>query len=137
MLHLRIATLEKTVFDQEVQTVTIPGADGEIGVLENHVPLVTPLALGEIVAKSNGEEFFMAVSGGMVEVQPHRVLILADQAERAEEIDLELAEEARKRAERIMKEKHTDEESFASAEAELQRALLHIKLAKRRKSRQV
>ena len=133
--HLRIATLEKVVFDSEVSSVTLPGEVGELGILPNHMPLITPLALGEITAKKNGEEFYMTVSGGMVEIQPHRVIVLADQAERAEEIDERLAEEARRRAEMIMKEKHVDSEAFAAAEAELQKALLRLKVVKKHRSK--
>lgn len=129
--HLRITTLDRLVFDDEISSVTLPGEAGELGILPNHMPLITPLKLGEIVAKKNGEEFFMTVSGGIAEVQPHRVLILADQAERAEEIDEKLAEEARARAEIIMQEKHVDEETFATASAELQKAMLRIKVVKR------
>jgi len=135
-LHLRIATLERTVFDEDIESVTLPGVEGELTILKNHIPLITPLALGEIVARRGGEEFSMTVSGGMLEVTPRRVLVLADQSERAEEIDVELAEEARKRAERLMEEHKEDAEEFAAAEAELQRALMRIKIAKRRKSGQ-
>lgn len=133
-MHLRIATLGRTVFDEDVESVTLPGSEGELTVLKNHIPLITPLVLGEIIARRGGEEFSMTVSGGMVEVSPHRVLVLADQSERAEEIDIELAEEARRRAEKLMEEKREDVEEFAAAEAELQRALMRIKIAKRRKS---
>jgi len=134
-LHLRIATLEKTIFDEEVTAVTLPGEAGEFGVLPNHAPLITPLVLGEIVAKKEGEDFYMTVSGGMVEVRPDHVLVLADQAERAEEIDEKLAEEARARAEEVMKDKQVDGESFAAAEAELQRSLLRIKVVRKHRSR--
>ncbi|MDP3725420.1 MAG: ATP synthase F1 subunit epsilon [Nanoarchaeota archaeon] len=133
-LHLRIATLERTVFDEDIESVTLPGSEGEFTVLKNHLPLITSLSLGEIVARRGKEDFSMTVSGGMADVQPHRVLILADQAERAEEIDIELAEEARTRAEKLMEEHRDDAEEFAAAEAEMARALLRIKLAKRRKS---
>ena len=134
-LHLRIATLERTVFDEDVDSITLPGSEGEFTVLKNHIPLITALALGEIIVRRGGEEFSMTVSGGMTEVQPDRVLVLADQSERAEEIDIELAEEARRRAERLMEEKREDVEEFAAAEAELQRALMRIKIAKKRKGR--
>jgi F-type H+-transporting ATPase subunit epsilon len=133
--HLRITTLENTVFDEEVESVTLPGAMGEMTVLPNHAPLITTLALGEITARKNSDEFLMTISNGMAEVQPHRVLVLADQAERAEEIDEKLAEEARARAEKIMKEKYEDKESFASAEAELQHSLLRLKVVRKHRSK--
>ena len=135
MFHLRIATLERVVFDEDVVSVTLPGAAGELGILPKHMPLITPLTLGEIIARKNGEEFSLAVSGGMAEVQPQGVLILADQAERAEEIDEKLAEEARVRAEKLMQEKRDDLASFAEASAELERALLRLKLVQKHRSK--
>jgi len=127
-LNLRIATLEKLIFDGAVQSVTLPGIAGVLTILPNHMPLITPLSLGEIIARGEHDEFLMAISSGMLEVQAERVLVLADEAERAEEIDEERAEEARKRAEQIMHEKREDKETFAQAEAELQRALLRLKI---------
>ncbi len=135
--QLKIATLERLVFDEEVESVTLPGTAGEFGVLVHHMPMITSLGLGEIVAKKKGEEFYMAVSGGMAEVQPDSVMVLADQAERAEEIDEKLAEEARARAEKIMSEKHGDVESFASAEAELQRSLLRLRIARKHRTKNI
>src|SRR3989338_9912495 len=120
---------------QEVDMVTLPGTAGEFGVLANHMPMVTSLGLGEIIAKQKGEEFYMAVSGGMAEVQSDSVVVLADQAERAEEIDEKLAESARERAEKIMSEKHGDVESFASAEAELQRSLLRLRVVRKHRTK--
>ena len=135
MFHLRIATLERVVFDEDVVSVTLPGTAGELGILPKHMPLITPLTLGEIIARKNGEEFSLAISGGMAEVQPQGVLILADQAERAEEIDEKLAEEARVRAEKLMQEKRDDLASFAEASAELERALLRLKLVQKHRSK--
>jgi F-type H+-transporting ATPase subunit epsilon len=134
-LNLRIATLEKLVFDEDVRSVTLPGSAGVLTILPNHMPLITPLSLGEIIAKGEHDEFLMAISSGMVEVQAQRVLVLADEAERAEEIDEARAEEARRRAEQIMHEKREDKETFAQAEAELQRALLRLKIVQKHKSR--
>ena len=134
-MRLCIATLERTVFDEDIESVTLPGSEGEFTVLKNHIPLITSLALGEILARRAGEEFSMTVSGGMVEVQTNRVLVLADQSERAEEIDIELAEEARRRAEKLMEEKREDVEEFATAEAEMARALMRLKIAKKRRGR--
>lgn len=129
--HLTIATLERTVFDDDVASATLPGEAGELTILPEHMPLITALKLGEITARQNGENFYMAVSSGMIDVQPHRVLVLADQAERAEEIDEKLAQEARVRAEKIMQEKKGDEQTFAQAAAELERALLRLKIARK------
>lgn len=135
LTHLRIATLERVVFDEKIEAVTLPGVDGEFGVLEGHAPLITSLKLGGITAKTREEEFFMAVSGGIVEVQPHRVLVLAHQAERAEEIDEQLAKEAKIRAETLMKEERIDKETFANAEAELKRSLLHLEILRKHRSK--
>lgn len=132
--HLRIATLEKVVFEEEVSLATLPGEAGEFSVLPSHMPLITPLKLGEVTARKNGEEFYMAISGGMAEIQPHRVLVLAEEAERAEEIDEKHAEAARKKAEELMKEKHSDVEGFAGVQAELERALLRLKIARKHRS---
>lgn len=134
--HLQITTLERIVFDDEVISATFPGEAGEFGVLPRHAPLITPLAMGEITAKKGEQLFYMAISGGIAEVQPNRVLVLADQAERAEEIDEALAEEARKRAEKLMQEQSgKDDGVFAAAQAELQRALLRIKIARKHKTK--
>ncbi|MEK9165602.1 MAG: ATP synthase F1 subunit epsilon, partial [Patescibacteria group bacterium] len=133
--HLTITTLERIVFDYDVASVTMPGDAGELTILPDHMPLITALKLGEITARRNGENFYMAISSGMTEVQPNKVLILADQAERAEEIDEKLAEEARARAEKIMQEKRGDEQAFAQAAAELERALLRLKIVRKHRSR--
>lgn len=135
MFHLRIATLERVVFDEEINSVTLPGDEGEFTVLPGHIPLITSLKLGEITARNKAGEFFMAVSGGMAEVTGARVLVLADQAERAEEIDEQLAEQARERAEALMAEKRVSGEAFASAEAELQQSLLRLKILRKHRSK--
>ena len=136
-LTLRIATLEKLVFDGVVQSVTLPGSAGVLTILPNHMPLITALSLGEITARGEHDEFYLAISSGMVEVQPQRVLVLADEAERAEEIDEERANEARIRAEQIMREKREDKETFAQAEAELQRTLLRLKIIEKFNKRRI
>ncbi|HCA67016.1 MAG: ATP synthase F1 subunit epsilon [Candidatus Jacksonbacteria bacterium RIFOXYA2_FULL_44_7] len=135
MFHLRITTLERVVFDEETESVTLPGVTGEFTVLSGHIPFITSLKLGEITARNKAGEFFMGVSGGMAEVTGERVLVLADQAERAEEIDEQLAEEARNRAEALMSEKRGSGEVFAAAEAELQQSLLRLKIARKHRTK--
>ncbi len=135
MFHLRITTLERVVFDEKIESVTLPGVTGEFTVLSGHIPFITSLKLGEITARNKAGEFFMAVSSGMAEVSGKRVLVLANQAELAEEIDERLAEEARKRAEALMAEKRGSGEAFAAAEAELQQSLLRLKIVKKHRSR--
>src|SRR5665648_417690 len=98
-IKFKIVTPEKTVYEDSVDQVTLPTQEGEITVLPNHIPLISVLRAGELVAKKGGEEIAMAVSGGMVEVRKNEITILADTAERAEEIDLARAEEAKQKAE--------------------------------------
>lgn len=133
-IKLDIVTVEKVVFSDEVDTVIAPGVDGEMGILPHHAPLMTTLKAGELVARKSGEEFIMAVSGGFLEVQPDRVIILADAAERAEEIDIARAEEAKRRAQETLSHPASKSEA-AIAEAALRRALARIEVADRRRRR--
>jgi len=114
-----------------------PGVQGQLGILPMHSPLMTMLEPGELLVKQNGNEINLAVSGGFMEVRPDRVTILADTAERAEEIDLARAEEARKRAEQAKAEAPAGAEAALAAEAALKRALTRLKVARRRKERVV
>src|SRR3989338_515301 len=117
-LHFEITTPERTVYKSEVDQVTVPTAMGEITVLPNHIPLVSQLVSGELVIKKGSEKIHLAVSGGFVEVrQGNHVVILADTAERAEEIDVARAEEARERARQLVSQARPDAESFAQASA--------------------
>jgi F-type H+-transporting ATPase subunit epsilon len=105
-------------------------------VLPNHIPLISVLQPGELVAKAGGEEVAMAVSGGMVEVRRNEITILADTAERAEEIDLKRAEEARARAEQLKKEKiRADETEYATAAAIFEKNLARIRVARKHLTR--
>src|ERR1041384_1292041 len=98
-LKLEIVTPDAKVFSEDVDMVTLPGVEGEMGIFPNHVPLMTQIAAGEIIARKNGQDFFLAVGEGFVEITGERVAILADMAIRAENIDEARAEEARRRAE--------------------------------------
>jgi len=123
-MRLEIATAERVVYSEDVEILVAPGLDGQLGILPNHAPLLTALQPGEIRVVREGEESYMAVSGGFLEVMANRVTILADTAERAEEIDTERAEEAIRRAqERI--------ETGVSA-MDLQRALASIRRSQAR-----
>ncbi|HLM83811.1 MAG TPA: F0F1 ATP synthase subunit epsilon [Candidatus Bathyarchaeia archaeon] len=136
IIKFKIVTPERTVFEDEVSQVTLPTQEGEITVLTEHIPLISVLTPGELVARKNGEEIAMAVSGGMIEVRKNEITILADTAERAEEIDLSRAEEARKRAESLKDEKiRTDETEFATAAAMLEKNLARIKVARKHLTR--
>jgi F-type H+-transporting ATPase subunit epsilon len=123
-MRLEIVTAERVVYSDDVNVVVAPGVDGELAVLPRHAPLLTALKPGEIRVVKESEESYIAVSGGFMEVMGDRVTILADVAERAEEIDEQLAEEALKQA----------QERLASAprDVELERALASIRLSQAR-----
>jgi len=97
-LKIDIVTAERTVYSDEVDIVIAPGVEGQLGILPHHAPLMTILQAGELVVRKGNNEESLAISGGFLEVRPDRVIVLADSAERAEEIDLARAEAARKRA---------------------------------------
>ena len=131
-----IVTQERSVFSKEVDYVSLPGSEGVMGILPNHAPMLTALAFGEVMVREKGDEHFFAIGGGYAEVQPDRVIILADSAEDAGEIDLERAEKARERAEQAMKEGvPTDAARYAQIEVALKRAQIRINVGKRRSSR--
>lgn len=132
-IKFEIVTPEKVVFRMEVMQVTVPTGQGEITVLPNHIPLVATLLPGVIELKTAGDKIeIISVSGGFIEVLKNKVVILADTAERAEEIDLQRAEEARARAEKTKTEaKHAEDVSFADSAAHLAKELARIKAVKR------
>jgi F-type H+-transporting ATPase subunit epsilon len=136
-IRLDIVTAEKLVYSEDVDEVIAPGIDGELGILPNHAALMTMLAPGELRVRREGSEVDLAVSGGFMEVRPDHVIILADSAERSEEIDLARAEEARKRAEQARAEAPVGAEASLAAEAALKRALIRLKVARRRHERPV
>ena len=134
-LRLDIVTVERLIYSGEVDMVIAPGIEGEMGILPHHAPLMTVLQPGELRARKGGEEYSLVVSGGFLEVRPDRVIVLADAAERAEEIDIARAEEAKRRAEQQLAERYTPEVDAARAEASLRRALIRLKVAGRRRRR--
>jgi len=110
-LKLEIVTPEARTYSDDVEMVTLPGVEGEMGVYPQHVPLMTQLVPGEIIVRKDGQDIFLAVGEGFVEVTAERVAILTDMAIRSENIDEVKAEEARKRAEARLAEKLNDEET--------------------------
>jgi F-type H+-transporting ATPase subunit epsilon len=134
-LRLEIITAERQVFADDVNVVVAPGIEGELGILPHHAPLITMLKPGELLVKKDGQEMYMFISGGFLEVRPDKVIILADACERVEEIDIDRAEEAKRRAEERLKTR-TPELNMARAQAALLRSLVRLKVAerKRRKS---
>ena len=137
-LRLEILTIERKLFDGEVNMVIAPGAEGVLGILPRHTPLLTALTYGELQVKKEGaEDQFFAIGGGFMEVQPDHVIVMADAAERAEEIDVDRAEAARRRAEKFLEKAKTDTSvDLASAEAALRRSITRIKAAQRRRRKE-
>ncbi|OGF27051.1 ATP synthase F1 subunit epsilon [Candidatus Falkowbacteria bacterium RIFOXYB2_FULL_47_14] len=130
-IQFEIVTPERTVLKEQILQVTVPTRDGEITVLPKHMPLVSMLKPGVIELKTvDGEVKLMSVSGGFIEVLRNKVVILADTAERAEEIDIARAEEARVRAEKTMREAtHLDQEQFAAVSAVVAKELARTRAA--------
>ncbi|MEK7511991.1 MAG: ATP synthase F1 subunit epsilon, partial [Patescibacteria group bacterium] len=112
-INFKIATPERVVFKDEVDSITLPTQSGEITILPNHLPLISVLKPGDIVIKKGNDAFDIAVSGGFIEVLSTKVVVLADTAERSEEIDVARAEAAVKRAQTLREEKLTDSREFA------------------------
>jgi len=132
-LLLEIVTPERLVFSEEVDSVVCPGVEGELGVLPHHSPLLTTLGVGELRIRRGGEEEFFAIAGGFLQVRPDKVVVMAETADMASEINLEAAEEARREAERALAEGFEEPADLARARASLQRALLRIRVAERRR----
>lgn len=119
-LKLEIVTPEAKIYSEDVDMVTLPGVEGEMGIYPMHIPLMTQIAHGEIVARKGGVDHYLATGEGFVQITGDRVAILTDMAIKADDIDEAKAEEARKKAEARLAEKLTDEE-----QATVQAALLH------------
>lgn len=131
-LKFEIVTAERVIYSADVDIVIAPGVEGQLGILPHHAPLLTMLQPGELVVRKEGEETAIFVSGGFLEVMQNRVTVLADAAERAEEIDIERAEAAKRRAEEMLRLRPADID-LARADAALRRALVRIKVAERRR----
>ena len=131
---LDIVTAERVVFSDDVDVIVVPGIEGQLGILPHHAPLMTMLQPGELLIRKGVEEFSLAVTGGFLEVRPDRVIILADAAERVEEIDIARAEEAKRRAQEQLSHRIPDADA-TRAEAALRRALARLEVAGRRRKR--
>lgn len=132
-IQVNIVTPEGTLYDGEVEMVTLLGEDGQMGVMGGHAPLLSTLDIGEIVLHQGSEEEFLAVSGGVVEVRPDKVTILADIGESAEDIDEERAQEALARAQQSLAE-NPPAEHRAPLLAALKRSNLRLRVARKRRS---
>lgn len=133
-MQLDIVTAERLLVSEQVDYVSAPGIDGVLGILPRHAPLLTALTQGALRYKKEGEEFEFAIGGGFMEVRPDRVTVLADSAEHAEEIDEMRAEEARQRAEKLLKEKPRSDPDAVRLEQALRRAEVRLKVARRKRS---
>ena len=128
--QLEIVTPDAKVFSEGVEMVTLPGAEGEMGIYPQHVPLLTQIVPGEVIVRKDGRDYFLAVGDGFVEITGERVAIMTDMAIRAEHIDEARAEEARQRAEARLAGQVDDEES-AMVSAALAHSLAQLKVKRR------
>lgn len=134
-LRFELVSPERIVYsDDDVDMVLVPGADGELGILPNHAPLLTALGVGELRIRKGSEEECFAVHGGFMEVLANKVIVMADTAERADEIDVARAEAARERVERRYRER-PDGLDMARLQAALRRSKVRLKVARRRRRR--
>jgi len=131
-LLLEIVTPERLAYSDTVESVQLPGVEGELGVLPHHTPLVSMLGLGELRIRKDGEVETFAIAGGFLQVRPDKVVVMAEMADMAAEIDIEKAEEARKEAERALEGGFHEGADLAAARAALQVALLRQRVAERR-----
>jgi F-type H+-transporting ATPase subunit epsilon len=131
-LRLEIVTPERMAFQGDVDAVTCPGIEGELGVLPQHAPLLTTLGFGELRIRTGTEIEYFAIAGGFLQVRPDKVVVMAETADVAAEIDLESARRARLEAERVIAGGFAEPADLARARASMERALLRIRVAERR-----
>jgi F-type H+-transporting ATPase subunit epsilon len=131
-LQLEIVTPEKLAFSDEVDSVVLPGSQGELGVLPHHAPLVSTLGVGELRIRKGANEEAFAIAGGFLQVLPDKVVVMAETADMASEIDVEKAEAARREAERALESGYVEGADLSAARASLQQALLRLRVAERR-----
>lgn len=135
-IQFKIVTPERVVFEDEVDSVTLPTRAGEITVLPSHIPLVSTLKAGEILVKKSGEETPMAISGGLVEVTENKLVVLADTAERIEEIDEARAEEGRRKAQELLERKSEiakEAVDYTGLAAKMEKELARLKVVRKYK----
>lgn len=137
-IYCEIVSQDRFVYKGDVDTIILPGIEGEFGVLPKHAPLLTVLKYGIITIRTEGNDQFFTVAGGIVEVLPEQVTVLADAAENVEEIDLQRAEEAKHRAEAGLESMDEDEDSdaYLAIQAALRRSNLRINAVRRYRHRQ-
>ena len=129
---LEIVTPERLAYSDTVDAVVLPGSEGELGVLPHHAPLLSMLGVGELRIRKSGAEESFAIVGGFLQVRPDRVVVMAETADMASEIDLEKAQQARREAEQELESGYHEGADLSAARAALQQALLRIRVAERR-----
>lgn len=125
-INLEIITPEKTAYKDVIDSITIPGTLGSFQVLKDHAPLISSFEVGVITVQKNGNKNYFSTSGGSVEVEKNKVLVLADSVEKVDEIDVDRAKQAKERAEQRLATKHEAEINESRAEAALKRAVNRI-----------
>jgi len=135
-IRCEIVSQDRLVFEGDADIVIIPGANGEMGILPNHAPLLSTMVMGVIKVRFSGQEEVFTITGGVVEVQPDLVIVLADAAEDVEEIDIARAEEAKKRAEELLSQgpPAEDLDAYLILEAALRRSNLRLEAVRRYRS---
>ena len=133
-IRLEIISAERVVYSEDVDIVVAPGIQGQLGILPHHAPLMTMLQPGELMVRRNNEEESIFVSGGFLEVRGDKVVVLADVAERADEIDIARAEAAKRRAEEGIAQ-HPAHMDHARAEAALLRSMIRLRVAEKGRKR--
>lgn len=132
-IELKIVTPERVLYEGSVEGVSIPTVEGEITVLPGHLPVISAIKAGELKIKKEGNYEYFSITRGVAEISGNSIVILTEAAERAEEVDEKRAEEARKKAKDLMDKVKVDEEGYADAVAQLERALARMKIAKKRR----
>lgn len=133
-LRVEVVTGEREVLvEDNVDMVVAPGIEGQLGILPQHAPLVTTMVPGELRIVKGGNEEVLAIGGGFLQVGPDRVMVLADTAERSEEIDIARAEEARRRAEAELTGPRTGSANPALLQAAMRRSTVRLRVAQRRR----
>ena len=134
-IHVELVTQERRIFEEpEADIILVPGVEGELGVLPNHAPVLTTMSFGELVVRKGEAEERFAIYGGVVDIRPDKVVVLADLAESSFALDLERAQEARERA-RVILEEGPPDAAYREAELALRRANLAVRISQRIRSR--
>lgn len=133
-IQLEIVTPERLAYSDTVDAVVVPGSEGELGILPHHAPLVSMLGVGELRIRKGGQEESFAIVGGFLQVRPDRVVVMAETADLASEIDIAKVEEARREAEHALQA--GEGADLGAARAALQTALLRLRVAEHRRRRE-